>query len=329
MRSHLQPSAMIEAITDTGCMSCLAGMNLVTTLGLVSNDLIPVTAQMKSADNDDIQLLGAIFIELEGYDENGTQVRTKQMVYIAKKTEAFYLSRSACQDLGIISDKFPKICEYPIITKIATINQKVSILAPCGCPKQTMPPFQINNPPIEISERNRGKLEEYILKQFESSTFNVCTHQPLPEMHGPPMKLMIDQNAKPVAVHKAIPVPIHYQEEVKEGLDRDVRLGVIEPVPEGTPTTWCHRMVVCSKKCGSCRRTVDFQALNKYAARETHHSPSPYQLAREVPSNTKKTVCDAWHGYHAIKLHGIATATPDVHRDTLLQVMHILGGMTI
>ena len=294
---------MVEAITDTGCMSCLAGVNILTSLGLNDKDLIPVTAQMKSADNDDIRLLGAIFIELEGYAENGIQGRTKQMVYISKKSEAFYLSRSACQDLGIISDKFPKICEYPSSTNIATINHKQLILAPCGCPKRTMPLLKIDNPPFEISERNRGRLEEYILRQFESSTFNVCTHQPLPEMHGPPMRLMIDQNAKPVAIHKAIPVPIHFQEDVKEGLNTDVRLGVLEPVPEGTPTTWCHRMVVCSKKCGSCRRTVDFQALNKYAARETHHTPSPYQLAREVPSNTLKTVCDAWNGYHAIKLH--------------------------
>ena len=112
VQSHPRHSAMIDAITDTGCMSCLAGMNILTILGLSSKDLIPVTAQMKSADNDAIQLLGAIFIELEGYKNSVTQVRTKQMVYISEKTEVFYLSRSACQDLGKISEKFPKIYEY-------------------------------------------------------------------------------------------------------------------------------------------------------------------------------------------------------------------------
>ena len=119
---------------------------------------------------------------------------------------------------------------------------------------------------------------------------------------APPMKLMLDNNAIPVCIHKAPPVPVHFQDQVKEGLDSDVRLGVIEPVPFGTPTTWCHRMVVCPKKCGGCRRTVDFQALNKYAYRETHHTPSPYHLAREVPSNTKKTTVDAWNGYHGVRL---------------------------
>ena len=40
----------------------------------------------------------------------------------------------------------------------------------------------------------------------------------------------------------------HWREEVKAGLDRDVRLGVLEKVPLGTPVTWCHRMVICAKK---------------------------------------------------------------------------------
>ena len=59
-------------------------------------------------------------------------------------------------------------------------------------------------------------------------------------MEGPPMKLMIDPKAEPVAHHSPIPVPIHWQDEVKAGLDRDVRLGVIEPVPIGEPVTWCY-----------------------------------------------------------------------------------------
>ena len=303
VRAHPRHSALIEATTDTGCMSCLAGINTLVKLGLSNKDLIPVKTQMRSADNDSIQRQGALCIELEGNNAHGKQYKTKQMVYISEKTEAFYLSKSACRDLGIISHIFPTIGEHEIHLRAANISQVQPNIAECGCLKRTLPPPQIQNPPYELTEKNRELLEKHILEQFASSTFNVCTHQPLPEMHGPPMRLMIDRNAKPVAVHKAIPVPVHYQEEVKKGLDNDCRMGVIEPVPEGTPTTWCHRMVVCSKKDGGCRRTVDFQALNKCAARETHHTPSPYQLAREVPSNTKKTTLDAWNGYHSIKLY--------------------------
>ena len=67
--------------------------------------------------------------------------------------------------------------------------------------------------------------------------------------------------------------------------------------------TWCHRMVVCPKKNGSLRRTIDFQALNLHATRETRHTQSPFHQARAVPLHTKKTVFDAWNGYHSVELH--------------------------
>ena len=130
-----------------------------------------------------------------------------------------------------------------------------------------------------------------------------CCHQTLPMMTGPPLRIMIDPNATPFAVHKPIPIPIHWQEDIYEGLKQDERLGVIEAVPVGTPVTWCHRMVVVPKKSGKPRRTVDLQPLNKYAVRETHHTESPFHQARTVPPHTVKTVMDAWNGYHSIPLH--------------------------
>ena len=122
-------------------------------------------------------------------------------------------------------------------------------------------------------------------------------------MEGPPLRLMIDPNAKPVAFHTPVPVPLHWQEDVKAGLDQDVQLGVIEPVPVGDLVTWYHRMVICAKKNGNPRRTVDLQPLNSYAIRETHHTQSPFHQARLVPQKTKKTIFDCWNGYHSVPLH--------------------------
>ena len=92
-------------------------------------------------------------------------------------------------------------------------------------------------------------------------------------MDGPPMKLMVNPDAKPVARHSPVPVHLHWRDAVKEGLDRDVRLGVIEPVPIGEPVTWCHRMVICAKNDGTPRRTVDFLPLNAHAFT---FSPGPF-----------------------------------------------------
>ena len=117
------------------------------------------------------------------------------------------------------------------------------------------------------------------------------------------MRLMVDPSAEPVAHHTPILVPLHRQENVKAGLDQEVSLGVLEPVPVGEPVTWCHCMVVCAKKNGKPRRTVDFQALNLHATCETHHTQSPFHQACSIPSNTKKTVFDCWNGYHSVPLH--------------------------
>ena len=166
-----------------------------------------------------------------------------------------------------------------------------------------MPPTKPTTVPFAPVAENRQKLQDWLLDYYSSSTFNVCDHQPLPMMEGPPIHLMIDANAKPVAHHNPIPVPLHWQEEVKAGLDQDIRLKVIEPVPIGEPVSWCHRMVICAKKNGKPRRTVDLQALNAHATRETHHTQSPFHQARAVPSNKKKSVFDCWNGYHSIPLY--------------------------
>ena len=89
---------------------------------------------------------------------------------------------------------------------------------------------------------------------------------------------------------------------MKARLDRDVRLGVLEPVPVGDPVSWCHRMVICTKKNGKPNRTIDFQLLNSHATRETHHTQSTFHQARSVPHG-KKMVFDAWNSYHSVPLH--------------------------
>ena len=175
--------------------------------------------------------------------------------------------------------------------------------ATCDCPRRQPPPLPPKELPFPAVEDNREKLEQWLLSYYKASTFNTCHHQPLLPKEGPPLRLMIDPDAKPVACHTPIDVPIHWRDDVKAGLDQDCNMGVIEAVPVGTPVTWCHRMVICAKKNGKPRRTVDLQALNAYATRETHHTQRPFHQARSVPHGTKKTVCDAWNGYHAVPLH--------------------------
>ena len=61
-------------------------------------------------------------------------------------------------------------------------------------------------------------------------------------------------------------------------------------------------MVVVSKVDRTPHRTIDFQRLNAQCLRETHHTASPFQLASQVPPNTKKSVLDAVDGFHSVPL---------------------------
>ena len=160
-------------------------------------------------------------------------------------------------------DNFPTIGDTKSDEGISTNtvdSSKVHDIS-CDCPRRELPPPMPTQLPFPATEEHHADIQQYILDRYKSSTFNTCEHQPLPLMTGPPMKLMVDTNATSVAHHTPVPVPLRWQDEVKSGLDQDIYLGVIEPVPIREPVTWCHRMMVCAKKNWTPRRTVDFQAL--------------------------------------------------------------------
>ena len=288
------------AMADTGCQSCLAGTTLLTKMGLSQRHLLPVNMTMTAANRGAIDIIGALALRISGTSPSKVRLETHQMVYFTTSTDRMFLSKQACVALGMIPASFPTIG--------GTSNVNTAGDSPshdtdtCTCPRRQPPPQPPTALPFPATEENRERLEKWLLDYYSSSAFNVCEHQPLPKMSGPPIRLMVDPDARPVAHHTPIPVPVHWQDEVKAGLDQDVRLGVIEPVPVGTPVTWCHKMVICPKKSGKPRRTVDLQPLNRHATRETHHTQSPFHQARKVPPHTRKTVFDAWNGYHSIAL---------------------------
>ena len=61
-------------------------------------------------------------------------------------------------------------------------------------------------------------------------------------------------------------------------------------------------MVVVRNQNGSPRRTVYMQKLNDASLRQTNPVLSPYRKATTMPTNSHKTVTDAWEGYHSVPL---------------------------
>ena len=73
-------------------------------------------------------------------------------------------------------------------------------------------------------------------------------------MRGEPKPIITEKDAKPVAFPTPIKVPLHWSDQVKKDLDRDIPLGIREPVLINAPTTWCASMVVVAKHDQSSAR---------------------------------------------------------------------------
>lgn len=298
----------ISAISDSGAQTCLWSYNEFLLNGFTDDDLMPVTLDLMAANKSPIPIKGAVLIRLHGTSKNGHEYASACMVYISPAAKGFYLSLEVMFDLGIVSGTFPSIgsnedhnfsenCCLEFRNKHA-----IDLGSSCTCPSRTAPPQRPGSLPFKCCPENNKVMEAWLLEQFSQSTFNTCPHQPLPCMDGPPVEIHIDKDATPIAVHKAAPVPIHWQDKVHSDLLRDEALGVIEKVPYGEAVKWCHRMVVTRKHDGTPRRTVDLSPLNKFCKRETFATESPFHLARRIPKGTWKTVCDAWNGYHSVPL---------------------------
>ena len=169
---------------------------------------------MQAANNDNIHILGATILRLSGKNNKGEECSTRQMVYMTDNTDKLFLSREACVDLGIIPNTFPTIGEAE---ETESGNHKcLPAQHQCQCPKRTKPPPIPTSLQFPATEANREKLQQYLLDYYASSTFKTCEHQALPLKNSPPMRLMIDPDATPTAHHSPIPVPLHWQDAVKD-----------------------------------------------------------------------------------------------------------------
>ena len=295
------------SMADTGAQMLVGGVDIIHSLGLTKKDLIPLATEVNAANRQSMGLLGGVLITITGKDRDGNIRETRQLCYISSLVHTLFLSEQACEDLGIIEESFPRVGTFQLPGNLSSSGsvspQHTAAQRPCSCPPRTAPPPPPTALPMPAVPENREKLQKWIEDKYASSAFNQCCHQELPLVTGlPPLRLHVDPDKTPVATHTPISIPIHWQKQVKEELDRDCRLGVLEPVPLDEPVSWCSRMVICPKQDGSPRRTVDLQALNKAAVRQTHPTDTPFHLAAAIPKNSIKSTLDCWNGYHSIPL---------------------------
>ena len=308
----------VSGIADTGAQSNLWGLDDFRKSGLSKDILRKSDVQIKSVDRSSMNIVGYFEAEISGISPDGDIIGTSCTIYVSPNVVGFYLSYETMIKLRIVDRHFPMIGSQSQISArppklqqvkdpkfVRAINKGCidpSAGASCNCPQRTTVPEKPAKLPFHPIPENNDKMRQWLLERYGGSTFNTCPHRALPCMSGPPVEIHLNESVTPRTCHTPAPVPMHWQERVRDDLIRDEALGVIEKVPYGEPVSWCHRMVVTRKHDGTPRRTVDLSPLNKFCKRETFAAESPFKLARRIPRNTWKTVTDAWNGYHSVPL---------------------------
>ena len=299
-----------NGVADSGAQMNILPAQDVVAMNIQLSSLLPVRVRVGGASQGSkINIIGALLLRVRGTMAGSKS--TLQIFYVADNVSRIYLSLSCLKALGVLPPDFPRVAMAKDMVEVAAAEMKRCMndgvvlpgQQPCTCPERALPPSTPPSLPCPATPDNLPQLKQYLLDRYGSSTFNCCEHQPLPLLQdSPPLQLHVDPSVRPVAAHVPAQVPLHWQLPVKQGLDRDCRLGVIERVPLNTPTVWQSRMVVAPKHDGSPRRTIDFKALNKATPRQTHHTQSPWSIVASIPENVLKSTFDAWHGYHSLRL---------------------------
>ena len=177
-----------------------------------------------------VMCVGAVVLDISTKDKNGRVFSTKQFCYVSSRVNKIFLSRQALGDLQILGQDFP-LPTSPALSAAAAATPAEPDTETCNCPRRPTgpPPLPTSLPPgFTGTDAEVQQLKAWLLEYYGSTSFNVCEHQKLPKMTGPPLRLNMDPEATPVAVHKPASVPLHWRDKVKSDLDRDERLGVIE-----------------------------------------------------------------------------------------------------
>merc|ERR1712082_76130 len=96
---------LVQVLADTRAQMCVTGVKVALQLGLRVRDLVPCTMRINGANNSGLDTIGGVFLTLSG--PGGWE--TKQMVYVARGVDEFYLSKEAFRELGTIATNIPEV----------------------------------------------------------------------------------------------------------------------------------------------------------------------------------------------------------------------------
>jgi len=201
----------IVGVADTGAQSDLWSMEMFLAAGFNQHDLSPASFSLFAANRSPIKINGAFHATLEGHSSGGSPVRCRTIIYVSQDVKCLYLSHNTMLELGIINHDFPTVGTFsssekaphipcnnsPACTTTHSIGRICGATkddgAICDCPRRTTVPDRPTSLPFECHPNNNDKMKTWLFHRYQSSTFNVCPHQSLPEMTGPPVEIHLKE----------------------------------------------------------------------------------------------------------------------------------------
>ena len=139
----INKSAQTSAMADSGAQITVAGMNLAHALA----------TKLNAAGSNALGLIGGMLITITSQDEDGNNRETRQMSNVSEMIFTLFLSKQACEDLGILSEDFPSISSNSTTGNLASSGIPTST---CSCPARSSPPPP-QHPCIYQPQQRTGK----------------------------------------------------------------------------------------------------------------------------------------------------------------------------
>ena len=222
-------TASKSAVPDTGAQLTVIPLTVLEDMNIKLDSIFPVSTRLNGVSNAPVMIEGGVLLNITASNpKTGVSKTSKQLCYVSRHVAVTYLSHEVCLDLGLIPASFPEIgsCDRsptasihsltsPSPTKCSNTGVPASRDdVQCPCPRREPPPESPPVLPCAPTPENIPRLKQYIMDRFKSSAFNCCEHQPLRLMeNSPPLRLFVEEGARPVAVHTPSQVPLHWQEQ--------------------------------------------------------------------------------------------------------------------
>ncbi len=151
---------------------------------------------------------------------------------------------------------------------------------------------------IDIEFPDQNSVENLTLKRLLAKHNKVFSLEGDPYSHTPKFSHKIRVDSEEPVFIRSYPVPIKYQESVREQILKMLEFGVIEP----THSSYNSPLVPVIKKSGEVRLCLDFRALNKKIHVDRYPLPNIDEILAQLGKSKFFTSLDLRSGYWQIPL---------------------------